>query len=67
MNKRICSGDDCFSMIHEDDVELSSFTGEPYLPSLKCEDCRTPQDRKKIKRFRKVQRKKKLQRELQQQ
>lgn len=57
--KRLCSENDCFKEVEDDIIEKSA-TGKIYEPSLKCWNCRTDQDRKKIKRFRKVHNKKRL-------
>jgi len=58
--KIICSEADCFNPVDlEFDVEYSA-SGKPYKPSQKCWECRTAQDRKKIKRFRKIHNKKTL-------
>ena len=62
MTTKLCSETDCYEEIDLDpeigDVVVL-LNGEFYEPSLKCWDCRTDQDRKKIKRKRKDVRKKK--------
>lgn len=49
---KVCSEDDCYRMVTEDDIERDS-KGTIYERSKKCWDCRTPQDRKAIKVWRK--------------
>jgi hypothetical protein len=53
MKSRLCSETDCYNNVAEDDIERDAKTGAVYILSLKCWDCRTPQDRKKIKAWRK--------------
>jgi hypothetical protein len=56
----LCSEDDCYGKVDLDpeigDVVVKK-DGTYYEPSLKCLNCRTDQDRKKIKRKRKEVRK----------
>ena len=52
VGKELCSEEDCFKTTDEYDREVDS-KGNVYAPSLKCWDCRTLQDRKKIKAWRK--------------
>jgi hypothetical protein len=51
--KKLCSEQNCFNMVDSADL-LEISPGKIYEPSLKCWDCRTDQDRKKIKRRRKL-------------
>lgn len=53
----LCDGPDCFKVVKEDDIERG-VSGKIYERSKKCWDCRTDQDRKAIKRFRKETNKK---------
>lgn len=53
--EKVCTEDDCFHVVKEDDIERDS-KGNIYERSMKCWDCRTPQDKRAIKRFRKEHR-----------
>ena len=53
--KKVCSEPDCFKIVTEDDIYRTGL-GEIYEPTKKCWDCRTPQDFKKMKAWRKRQR-----------
>ena len=55
--KSICSEADCYKKVDELDIERGT-KGQIYERSKKCLECRTPLDRKAIKRFRKETRKK---------
>lgn len=50
----ICTEDDCFNYVSENDIERG-VDGSIYERSKKCWDCRTPQDRRAIKAWRKKQ------------
>ena len=52
----LCSEDDCFEVLKEDDIERDP-RGNIYERSKKCWDCRTLQDRKAIRAWRKKHRK----------
>jgi hypothetical protein len=57
---KLCSEKDCYKEISLDPIDgdvVVKVDGTYYEPSLKCWDCRTDQDRKKIKRKRKEVRK----------
>ena len=49
---KLCSEDDCFNLVEENDIERNK-KGEIYERSKKCWDCRTKQDRRAIKEWRK--------------
>lgn len=48
----LCSEPDCYNVVKEDDIERD-VNGNIYERSKKCWDCRTLQDRKAIKAWRK--------------
>ena len=48
---KVCSADDCYEMVKEDDIERDS-DGNIYERSKKCWDCRSAADRKAIKKWR---------------
>ncbi len=50
----LCIEDDCFNVVVEDDIERNQ-NGDIYERSRKCWNCRTSQDKKTIKRWRKKQ------------
>jgi hypothetical protein len=50
-NSKVCSEDDCFSIVSEDDIERD-IDGNIYERSKKCWNCRTVNDRKAIKKWR---------------
>ena len=57
---KLCSEADCYKNVDLDPLcgdVVYLISGEIYVPSLKCWDCRTENDRKKIKRKRKEVRK----------
>lgn len=49
--KQVCSSDDCYQIVTEDDIERTE-NGEIYERSRKCWDCRTTSGRQAIKKFR---------------
>ncbi|MBI4029482.1 MAG: hypothetical protein HY376_03920 [Candidatus Blackburnbacteria bacterium] len=51
----VCSEDNCYKSVKEDDIERGQ-NGFIYERSKKCWDCRTPQDSKAIKAWRKKHR-----------
>jgi hypothetical protein len=54
--KKLCSESDCFEKVDSDEmVKMADGTFHPL--SLKCWDCRTDEDRKKLKNYRKSRRK----------
>lgn len=54
---QICTEDDCFKTVKEDDIERDS-KGNIYERSKKCWDCRTDADKRAIKKFRRLTRRK---------
>lgn len=54
---KICSEKDCYEMVDLEFDVVKNADGSYYILSLKCWNCRTDQDRKKIKRKRKEQNK----------
>ncbi len=52
---KVCTEDDCYNIVTEDDVERDKNL-HIYERSKKCWDCRTPQDKKAIKAWRKKHR-----------
>ena len=58
MNKeeynKLCIENDCYNLVEEDDIERNS-KGEICERSKKCWDCRTQQDKRAIKEWRKNQ------------
>ena len=52
----LCSEDNCYNILEEDDIERDK-NGVIYERSKKCWDCRTLQDRKAIKAYRRKHRK----------
>ena len=53
---KLCIEDDCYNFVKEDDIERNK-NGEIYERSKKCWDCRTQQDKRAIKEWRKKQNK----------
>jgi hypothetical protein len=49
---KLCSADDCYTMVYEDDIERDE-NGVIFERSKICYDCRTPQDKRAIKAWRK--------------
>lgn len=55
---KLCNAPDCFTVVKEADVERG-ISGEVYERSKTCYGCRTEQDNRAVKRFRKATNKKK--------
>ena len=49
---KVCSANDCFTIVKEDDIERDK-NGVVFERSKICYDCRTPQDKRAIKAWRK--------------
>lgn len=56
--EKLCSEKDCFDMVIIDELTERYQDGTPHPRALKCHSCTTPEDIKKLKRFRKEQRRK---------
>lgn len=62
--KIICSDPDCYNMVTLDELTERYLDGTPHPRALKCNKHTTPDDIKKLHRFRKEQRRKLRQREV---
>lgn len=57
--KKLCTEQDCFKEVEIDILTERYSDGTPHVLALKCDDCTTSEDIKKLKRFRKKKRKEK--------
>lgn len=56
-DKQLCSAEDCYNTVTVDFLTERMADGTPHPLALRCNSCTTPEDIKKLSRFRKKRRK----------
>lgn len=57
MLRQFCNDEGCYRMVDKEDLVVMA-DGSYHPVSLKCYDCQTDEDRKRLKNYKKAQRKK---------
>ena len=56
--ERLCTGEDCFSVVKLDEFTACTSDGKPHRVEQLCHKCRTEADERNLKNFKKRQRRK---------